>query len=61
MANGVKSMFAFWMGGACVIVGAAPPPATFVVGSIDIYPAVDGRPTVNPAVDGRPRLNDRGR
>ena len=35
----------------------APPPPTFLLGAVSIYPAVDGRPDAYPAVSGRPRFN----
>ena len=55
---GYRSLLAFWLGGAASGT-AAPSQATHVVGSIRIYPAVDGSPDVYPAVEGRPQQNRR--
>ena len=60
MAAGYRSYYAFWVGGMSAYPGVVPSAATYVVGEIVVYPALEGRPSVEPALSGRPRQN-RGR
>lgn len=48
----MRSLLAFWMGGASSPTEAEPLPATLVCGSISIYAAVGGEPSAEHAVGG---------